>query len=332
MAIGKASDFKVYEDEMRGGIVETLTQSSAAMRSGSNGAIVLSTVSKRGQYAKESFFKSISSLVTRRDTTSVASATDLALTMDELISVKLNRKVGPVAQTLDAFKKVQMSAGEDSLSFLIGTQVAKAMEVDMLNSVLRAGRAALNAQAAVKYTVPTSGTMTTASLVNGLAKFGDAAQRVGAWVMHSKVFFDLMLHQIGTSANGDIVAGAVVQAANPLTLNRPVIVTDSDSLIVTAGSGSAATTDYMTLGLTEQGLVVENSEQETMVTDLVTGLENLVVRLQGEYAFNLGVKGFKWDVTNGGANPSDTAVGTGTNWDVAMSSYKDYAGIIIQSR
>ena len=69
-----------------------------------------------------------------------------------------------------------------------------------------------------------------------------------------------------------------------------------------------------------------------MVLDEVTGLENLVVRLQGEFAYNLGVKGFKWDTANGGANPSDAAVGTGTNWDAAVSSYKDYAGIVIQSR
>jgi hypothetical protein len=112
MAIGKASDFKIYQDEVRGGIVERLTQASAFFNA-AGGAIRLGTVSRRGDYAKESFFKSISSLVTRRDTTSVAAATDLALAMDEIISVKLNRKIGPVAQTLDAFRKVELAAGED---------------------------------------------------------------------------------------------------------------------------------------------------------------------------------------------------------------------------
>src|SRR3546814_1338559 len=105
--------------------------------------------------------------------------------------------------------------------------VGKSMQVEMLNSGLRAARAALANQSAVTYTVPTSGTMNTAGLVSGLSKFGDAANQVGAWVMHSKVFFDLMQFQIGTSANGDIVSGVALQGANPLTLNRPVIVTDS---------------------------------------------------------------------------------------------------------
>lgn len=330
MAIGKASDFVIYQDEMRGGIVERLTQASNFFNS-NGGAIQLSTVSRRGEYAKESFFQNISNLVTRRDTTSVSAATDLASTMDEIISVKINRKVGPIAQSLDSFRKVQMAAGEDSLSFLIGTQIAKAMEVDMLNSALRAGVAALNNQATAKHTVASSGTITTEALVDGLAKFGDQGSRISAWVMHSKVYYDLMKHQISPSTgNGDNVAAVTVQQAGPLSLNRPIIVTDSDALL--ASSGSPSSSAYYTLGLTSNGLVVENSEEETMATDLVTGLENLVVRLQGEYAYNLGVKGFKWDTSNGGANPNDATVGTGSNWDTAFANVKDWAGFIIQSQ
>lgn len=328
MAIGKASDFQIYQDEVRGGIVERLTQASAFFNA-AGGAIRLGTVSRRGDYAKESFFKSISGLVSRRDATSVSAATDLAVAMDEIISVKLNRKIGPIAQTLDAFRKVELAAGEDSLSFLIGTQIAKAMEVEMLNTALRAGRAALGNAGTTQFDA--SSTMTTVDLVSGLSKFGDASNNIGAWVMHSKVYFDLMKHQIGTSANGDIVAGVVVQGANPLTLNRPVIVTDSDALVVTTGTGTAAVTKYQTLGLVQNAIVVEDSEQSTMVSEVVTGLENLVVRLQGETAYNLGVKGFKWDTTSGGANPVDAAIGTGTNWDAAASSFKDYAGVLVTS-
>lgn len=325
MATGKASDFKIYQDEVRGAIVERLTQASAHFN-GAGGAIRLGTVSRRGDYAKESFFKNISGLVSRRDTTSTSSATDLAVTMDEIISVKLNRKVGPVAQTLDAFRKIQMAANDGSLSFLIGTQIAKAMEVDMLNAAIRAGRAALANQSAVTYDYTGTGTLSTAALVSGLSKFGDASSRIAAWVMHSKVYFDLLQSQINPTNQGDVVAGSVLAAASPATLNRPVIVTDSPDLIV-SGTPDA----YYTLGLTSDALIVENSEEETMHAEIVTGLENLVVRLQGEFAYNLGVKGFKWDTANGGANPADAAVGTGSNWDPAVSNYKDYAGVVIVS-
>jgi hypothetical protein len=56
------------------------------------------------------------------------------------------------------------------------------------------------------------------------------------------------------------------------------------------------------------------------------------MRLQGEFAFNVGLKGFQWDVTNGGANPTDSALGTGSNWDLIAADIKDTSGIIIQSK
>jgi hypothetical protein len=329
MTIGKASNFKIYQDEMRGGIVETLTQASNYFNT-AGGGIALSTVSRRGEYAKDSFFKSLSTIVSRRDNTSVSAAADLPLTMDEIISVKLNRKIGPVAQTYDAFAKMAMDMTPQAFSVLLGGMIGKAMQVEMLNSALRAGRAALVQTSAMLHDMAT-GTLTTAGLVTGLSKFGDRANDIVCWVMHSKNYFDLMAHQIGTSANGDIVSGVVVQSANPATLNRPVIVTDSDSLKVAGGSGSGAYTDYHVLGLTRNGLVVENSEQERVVLEEVTGLENLVIRMQGEYAYNLGVRGYKYD-TNVGANPTDANVGTSTTWDKAVTSDKDGAGIIIQCR
>lgn len=329
MTIGKASNFKIYHDEMRGGIVETLTQASNYFNS-VGGAIALSTVSRRGEYAKESFFKNLATIVSRRDTTSVSSAADLPMTMDEIISVKLNRKIGPVAQTYDAFAKMAMNMSPEAFSVLLGGMIGKAMQVEMLNSGLRAARAALVQNTNVLHDMAT-GTLTTAGLVTGLSKFGDAAQNIVAWVMHSKNFFDLMQHQIGTSANGDIVSGVVVQQATPATLNRPVIVTDSDALKVAGGSGSGAYTDYHVLGLTSNAIVLENTETERVVLDEVTGLENLVIRLQGEYAYNLGVKGYKYD-TSVGANPTDTNVGTSSTWDKAVTDDKDVAGIIIQCR
>src|SRR6185369_5232079 len=209
MTIGKASNFVIYQNELRGGIVETLTQASAFFNSLGN-PIVLSTISRRGDYSKETFFKNLANVVARRDTTSVSAATAMPLTMDEIISVKLNRKIGPVDQTYDAFAKVAMNMTPEAFSMLLGGMIGKAMQVEMLNSALRAGRAALVNQAAVFYDLATA-TLTTAGLVNGLAKMGDAANQVIAWVMHSKNYFDLMAHQIGTSANGDVVSGVVVQ-------------------------------------------------------------------------------------------------------------------------
>jgi hypothetical protein len=333
MATHLASDFKVYPEQFRGGVIERLTQASSFFNAASMGAIVLSTVSRRGDYVYESFLQSIANLVTRRDTTSISAATKLGVSMEEFISVKLNRKIGPVDQTLDSFRKVLMASdGPEALSFLIGTQVAKAMEVEMLNTALRATRAALDNVSTNTFTIAASGTMTSAALNSGLALFGDAYSNVSVWVMHSKVFFDLVGYQIDPSNHGDNIAGVVVQGANPATFGRPVIVTDSSALIIDVGTSSAPVLDYYTLGLTPGAVAVENSEGEHITYDEVTGLENLVARLQGEYAYNLGQKGFQWDVANGGANPIDSAIGTGSNWDKVATDHKDLGGIVIQSR
>lgn len=329
MAIGKASDFKIYQEYLRTRVTETLTQNGEALSGRANGAIRLTSVSKRGDYAYESFFESLgSSLIARRDTTSVSAATDMALTQDEMISVKLNRRIGPVAQTRDAFRKAFGNFSATEFSGIVGQQAAVAMQLDMLNSGLKACRAALVTGSTTLYTVPSSGELSTAALVEGLAKMGDRADRIVAWVMHSKPFYDLVQSQI--TANIDGVSNFNVASGTPITLNRPVIVTDSDSLVITSGSPSV--TDYHTLGLTRDSIVLENTETEEVVLDDVTGLDNLVIRMQGEFAYNLGVKGFKWDVSNGGANPTDTAVGTGTNWDQCATSYKDWAGVVIKSR
>lgn len=333
MTTSLASDFKVYPDQFRGGVIERLTQASAFFNAGSAGTILLSTVSRRGDYVYESFLQNIAGLISRRDTGSLSAVTGLGVSMEEFISVKLNRKIGPVDQTLDSFRKVQMAAESgEALSFLIGTQVAKAMEVEMLNTALRCTRAAVAGETSQTFTVAASGTLTTEALNSGLAKMGDAYSRVLAWVMHSKPFFDLVGYQIDPSNQGDTIAGVVVQGASPATFGKPVIITDSAALIVDVGTSSVPDVTYHTLGLVAGASVSESSEEEKIVYDDVTGLENLIARLQGEYAYNVGVRGFQWDVAAGGANPLDTALGTATNWDKVAADPKDLAGIAIISR
>lgn len=332
MAIGTASNFKIYDEFTQSGWVETMTQMSDAFNAASAGAIVLTAETRKGDVDYESFFKDTANLVTRRINTgsgSTSDVTDKSLDQGELAGIKLNRKIGPVAQTLDAFKKIQKGPfDKDALNFAVGVQSAKGAQVEQLNTALRAVRAALAAQASVSYTVPTNGTLATANLVSGLALFGDAASQVKIWVMHSKPYYDLVQQQIAANITG--ISSMNIASASPVTLNRPVLVTDSPALAV--ASGSPAVTDYYTLGLTDGAVTLDDSEEETIVTEIITGKENLLVRFQGEYAYNISMKGFSWDVANGGKNPSDTAIGTAGNWDPQFASFKDWAGIVIKSR
>ena len=86
MAIGKYSDMVVYQAEFQSGMVEKVAQFLAAFNEASRGAIRLVPRALKGHYGKEAFFEDVSSLVSRRDITSVSAATDLALTQGELVA------------------------------------------------------------------------------------------------------------------------------------------------------------------------------------------------------------------------------------------------------
>jgi hypothetical protein len=104
-----------------------------------------------------------------------------------------------------------------------------------------------------------------------------------------------------------------IATGTPVTLNRPVVIVDSASLKTQLNSPDVD--DYFTLGLTAGAVEVESTEEQEIVVQDVTGLENLVVRFQGEYAYNLGVKGFKWDVATAAPTrprPTSRSAPTGT--------------------
>lgn len=327
MAIGKASDFVIYDALFNGAYNEKQTQNISAMLGGSNGAISISGGFLRGDYKKESFYKKISSLVTRRDVTSTAGVTDLAVTQGEMISVKCHRKIGPVGQTESAWR--QIGATPDVLSFKVGEQAADDILAEKLNTSLGAAVGALYHQgSAVTYdgtATNSAATLTHAMLAGGLSKFGDASNRIVAWVMHSKVYFDLIGQAISDKITN--VADVTIVNGNVASLGRPVIVTDSTSLINTA----ATPDQYVTLGLTQGAIQITESETPRIMTDVVTGLENLVFRMQGEYAYNLGLNGYAWDTSTGGANPTAAACAVGVNWDPVFTSHKDGIGVRVLS-
>lgn len=330
MATSLPTDMKFQDPFFYSGYSDVIQQAVEKFNGGSNGTITLTTNRKPGDYDYASFFANAGGLVSRQNQTSLGAATAIKLTQAENVGVKINRKIGPVEWTRSSFLKAGLS--EDAIRVAAGEQAAKDVLADMLNNSIRAGRAALDNVAGSTYTVPTNGTLNTTALNSGLALMGDQASRVSAFVMHSKVFFDLVGYQIAPANNGDMVANTAVVSGMPGTLNRPLIITDSDALAVTTGTGTAAVTDYYTLGLTAGGLMVEDTEEEFVMLDMITGLEQIVVRMQGEFAYNMSLKGFAWDVSNGGKNPTDAAVGTGSNWDATYADVKSRAGVVIQSR
>jgi len=324
MAQSLQSDFKIYQAQFEGAFVETLVQNTMAFNAASRGAITLDSRFIKGNFEYENMWDVDSSLVTRRDTTDASAIGDTALTQDEFIGVKLDRKVGPKGVSLDAMKK----QGRDprSASQIIGAMAAKAVAVDQLNAGLLACEGALDAVTALEHDA-TDGTIATTDLASGLSKFGDAAQQIVAWVMHSKPFYDLVINQIATTGTPFAAWGIQILNGIPASLGRPIIVTDSSALVEAVNS---TTTHYSTLGLTAGGIMLTLSETPTMVAELVTGHENMFYRIQGEHSYNVKLRGLKWKVASGN-NPNDAALGLGSNWEASVTSNKNKPGVIIKS-
>lgn len=325
MSIGLASSLTIYNEQFHGGFVETIQQEVDGFNAASAGALRLVVEGHLGDYDRETFYDVISNLITRRNTASNASVTDLPITSDEFIGVKRNYKIGPVAQSLDAWRKIGKDQGE--MSFVLGQQVARALPQYMLESLLMALEGKLDATAALEED-DTAATITTEGIVDALNKVGDKAGMIAALVMHSKVYHDLLKDQIGDAVYR--ANGVAIMQGTPATLGRPVFVTDSASLVETDGVSSGIDA-YSTLLLFPGAAVGSVSEPPTTVMDLVTGNENITYRYQGEGAYTVRLRGCEW-LTSSGINPTDAALATGSNWTTQVADNKLLPGSILKTR
>lgn len=321
MSIGNKSDFKVYQDEFHGGMTEVMMQEAATFNAASVGTINLTTLRHKGDYIKESFFQELTSLISRRDTTSVASVADQKLTEEEDVKIKLNRKIGPVAQTVDSFIKIASDPGE--MSFILGQQWGKAILIDYLNEAVAAAVAAFSQTYAV---AATGGTVNHGNLVASMSRMGDAGKNVRAFLMHSKSYYDLMGQSISDKITD--VAGVTINNGTVASLGRPVIVADVPALEM-VDAGGVGINHYNIVALTNNAITVDESEDRRIVSDVITGLENLVLRYQGEYAFSLGMKGYAWNLATGGNNPTSAALATAGNWTKIVTDNKSTGGVVL---
>lgn len=335
MAIGVlGTNVDAFAENFNLGEMEMIAQSIDALTTVGN-VFRLNDQRIKGPFAYQNVLRFGTSGVTRRDPTSTSAATDIPVAATSDTRVKLKRAWGPYANTKDAWYEALSDAGGSvqALAQLWGQKAGEEQAQDWLNTALRSAQAALDGQSDNKLDITGAATTTlnTGALIEGAAKFGDAyMSRVQAWVVHSKAFYDLVKDQVVTLKTTGISNLALAEAS-PITFNKPMIVTDSPALEITTGTGTSLSTSYYTLGLVEGAVTLDNSRPLDVEVDTITGLDNLVLRIQAEYDFNVGVKGFQWDTGNGLANPTDAAIATSTNWDKTGTTKKDLAGIIIES-
>ena len=328
MPIMTKADVKIYDPRTRVNFRERTSQYTGIFNAGSGGTIRLASESKGGDFDYQAFWNQPSSPVRRRDPNSLAAVAAQKMTQNERVGVKLNRGFGPVATTFDALRKIEESIGEnedptDVIMTMLGDYAADIVTQEKLNLGISALAAALRNTASLVHdaSAGANGGADADNLNTAFYKRGDKQQEIVGLIAHSNVARKLTSGQITGNVTG--IASMVMQGGTPATLNRPMFITDSPGLII-----PGATPKYITLCLVKDALVLTDTEDEIFYGRPVTGQENLYIEAQGEYAYNLDILGHSWNVAGGGSNPTDAAIGTGTNWtNVLTDIVKNGPGI-----
>lgn len=309
---------KPYDTLMVGGFYEGITQNTNAFNAASAGALRVLNEKVNNDYGKKSFFKNLDA-VSRRDDTSTATANGIKLLMDEDISVKVKRKFGPVETTRDALRS--QGIDPDQASYYAGLAMADGTKQEMLNTVVSALDAALSAS---NNNIDVSGIananqMSHLNLNKALALMGDNSSNVKLWVMSGAAYHALIGSMLSGTAPQFNDSGISVYNGGAPTLARPVLVTDSSAL--------SPTDKFVILGLTENAAMLKISEDPEAISHVISGNENLITRFQGESAYNIQLKGYKWNIGSGGRNPAAAALNTASNWTKNVTSDKSLPGV-----
>lgn len=318
------SDLAVFSEYAYDTMTEVTRQQVDLFNAASRNAIMLSGTAHQGDYSERAFYKKISGLVKRRN--AYGSGTVASKVLQHLVDtmVKVAAGTPPVELDPGQFKWIQQNP--EVAGAAMGQQLAKDAMADMLNTALLGTRVALNSIASIKYdgTADTPNTLDAVKLNKGAVKFGDQSKDIAVWVTHSTA-----MHDFWGTAIANTTQLFRYETINVITdpFGRVFVVTDAPGLIVTGLPDT-----YHTLGLVTGAIEVDQNNDFTDNYETKNGDENIKRTYQAEWTFNLGIKGFSWDKTNGGKSPTDAALAVATNWDRYATSDKDLAGVIISHR
>ena len=320
------SDLAVYSEYAYASMTEVLRQRIDLFNAATGGAITLRSAAHQGDFSDVAFFAKISGLVRRRNSYGSGSVGEKKLAHLVDTMVKVAAGTPPVRLDPGQFKWIQQNP--EVAGAALGQQLAVDTMADMLNVGLGASYAALSAQTAVVYdatgnTSPEN-TLSFGNLNNGQAKFGDQASTISAWVMHSKPMFDLYGKNL-SNAERLFNYGNINVMRDPF--GKLLVMTDSQNLVITG-----APNNYAVLGLVPGAVIIDQNDDYTANEEAKNGDENIIRTFQAEWSYNVGVRGFAWDKTNGGKSPNDAALLTATNWDKYATSHKDLAGVVVKVR
>lgn len=317
------SDLAVFNEQLFTTSTEILDQQVELFNAASNGGLILRAKPFAGDYSEESFFAFVSGLVRRRNPYADGAIAEKSLRT--LIDTMVKVAAGTPVLRMDPSQMRWIQENPELAAATWAKQLSAQILADMLNVAIGSLYAACSQIAALKYdaTGLTPDTMTLRTLNRGAQLFGDRADEIACWLMHSTPWFDLI--DAGLANSTALFSYGTVNIMRDVT-GRPFVISDQPTL-----KSGATPAVYHTLGLTSGAAVINTNNDYDQNIETSNGNENIKRTLQAEWSYNVGVKGFTWDKANGGHAPTDNALFTPTNWDKTATSNRDLAAVIIET-
>lgn len=288
------------------------------------------TFNVEGQYLQRPTFARMTDPVDRRDITSTSSLTPGKLTGVNEIAVKVHRRIGPTDVSEDAARLSRATA--EQISAEIGKQYGEFLAASMQHTLVAAALGVIGGMTATAHTATVwaaaARTNLSPALLNtGLQLMGDQRdifRREAMIVSRSESLTDLINDASGRNymGMGDKALGGNFEVN---TYGMPRVMID-DSLLTTSDAGFDK---YTTLLLGKGFMQVWFTLPLTLYPMFgpILDQEQVITRVRADCDFAVGAHGATWDVANGGANPTDAAIATITNWDPVYTSHKEVRGV-----
>lgn len=282
-------------------------------------------VAAGGQYVEGPIFKRTLS-GNRRDITSVS-----ALTADKVEGANNKGVVLSRRTNLVAFSEATNLAGlsNEAISAVLATELGEVVFDTLLTTLIKACIGAIEAVSTTHVkTVWNASTRTNLSptvLDSGRAILGDRRSVVTNLIARSESMLDMRTDAIGRSF--DSVGGVALrggEGTNLLGINR-VMERDEAGLTV----ADAGYDKYISLLLSSGFLQFGFARSPVVEFDRDITLENKRTLWRADWDIVIRIPSMAYDSADGGANPTDTALATSTNWIDNTTSHKEVGGIEI---
>ena len=314
------ANMQVYDEQIRLRTIELLGQDLQKFNAASGGTIVLDMSRWTGNYSKESFYNSLAGAQRRVDRYAAnADVAATALSESEVVGVKVAGGFGPVI--FEPSQLTWLSSNPEEAINVISQGFADALLADQLNTVVGCAVAAITNIPALVNDVSAltagAGALTQSALNGSHAKFGDMSGMLRADVMTGAAYHKLVDKGLQNGERLFESSNVTVQSI----LGKLFVVSDIPALTV-AGTPNKT----IVLSLVANALIVDNA------SDIITNLEpsngktRIETTWQADYSFGTRLKGYAWDVANGGPSPDNADLFTGSNWDNVMGDVKHTAG------